>query len=73
MRRTAREIINDIIKILKNETISLRMLEKKVNADNRMIAKYTGILSDLQLIRIEKQGERQVPYARLSKAGRRIL
>ena len=72
MRRTAREIIKDIIIVLKDKPLSLRSMERIVNADNRMIKKYVGILEELKIVKLSRKGKYNALHAELTRFGRRL-
>ena len=72
MRRTAKEIIRDIIVALQNKPLSLRSMERVVNADNRMIKKYVRILEELKIVKLTRKGKYNALHAELTRWGKRL-
>ena len=73
-RRKPSIVIRDIIKTLKEKSLSLRALETKVNTNNKSIKDYTLLLQDLHIVKLKKLkiGKRLITQAELTPLGRKL-
>lgn len=74
MRRNSLAILKQIIKAIREKPASLRSLQTKINADDKMIKKYTEILETLDVIKITKfkKLKKDVAHAELTQHGKKL-
>ena len=74
IRRKPALIIKEIIKVLREKSLSLRALETKVNTNDKTIKEYTLLLQDLNILKLNKikKGTKVITKAELTPTGKKV-